>query len=704
MAKPSLSDLLSAPSLLKAAAQADAINEARMVGDRSVGALLEASQKLGKPSEELSYRSQSPFAEAAKYAVGAGATTLMLSSPVAGKMLGRGLLYGLARKGIERNDEAFNRDDLSSYDQALQMLPILYAADPGTFMRGIEGVRHLSSITKQRNPLSTENIRQRKNSSLQVMDKDGKVLKTYKNAVRVIDVSEIDPARIVGSPTSAIAKVPVQKGAYQSALAKLAPPEGGGAASSSAIRALIGPSFKDSFNRAEPRPPSLSQRYPMPARGDDPYKMHKAILGNKASLTTTPTHDSVVRTWYDLVTRDAFSVRNQQNIVVDSDKLLSAQKMLARVVQQAEHLRGQGLPRFEDDITPQELKEMLGWASSNYINTYRPISAADQSMRNFRNPFFSINDSGIMENKDLPAPIKQAPEPSDRWIGPRWNPNRKIEAARESRERAYWDEQRASLDDDVPLPWESFFPSTASNPSNHSRRFVTMTGSGKEYDIDEVLTDAGWIDWVTKHTKPISHSEYYSGLNSDEFINKLNENIAKLNKSKVSYVVQKSPSSASKTWMPSITVTYPDGSSSTGYAIFELTPGAVDIPTGLEGLPEHFKVASYFDSRYPGLNAVNTMMGGILNPSETGGGTHFYEALAKTLRETGKGNLRDGGNSKTKHSLAVWEKIKPDKGFSFYHRGERGSVGGGFNSGVPLIPGLLGLMGQKEERDGSSDN
>jgi len=233
--------------------------------------------------------------------------------------------------------------------------------------------------------------------------------------------------------------------------------------------------------------------------------------------------------------------------------------------------------------------------------------------------------------------------------------------------------------------------------------FVTMTGSGKKYSLDEVLTDAGWNDWVTKHTKPISHSEYYSGLNSDEFINKLNENIAKLNKSKASYVVKKSPSSASKTWMPSVTVTYPDGSSATGYPYFDLIPGEVDIPTGLEGLPEHFKVASYFDSRYPGLNATNTVMGGILNPSETGGGTHFYEALAKTLRETGKGNLRDGMNSKSEHSFALWEKIKPDKGFSFYYRGDRGFVGGGFNSGVPLIPGLLGLMEQKEERDGSSD-
>ena len=104
-------------------------------------------------------------------------------------------------------------------------------------------------------------------------------------------------------------------------------------------------------------------------------------------------------------------------------------------------------------------------------------------------------------------------------------------------------------------------------------------------------------------------------------------------------------------WIPSITVTYPDGSSATGYPYFHLTPGAVDIPTGLEGLPEHFKVASYFDSSYPGLNAENTVMGGILNPSETGGGTHFYEALAKTLRETGKGNLRDGMNSKSEHSF-----------------------------------------------------
>lgn len=558
MAKPSLSDLLSAPSLLKAAVQADAINESRMVGDRSVGALLEASQKLGKPPEELSYRSESPFAEAAKFGVGAGAATLMLSNPVAGKMLGRGLLYGLVRKGIERNDEAFNRDDLSSYDQALQMLPILYAADPGAFMRGIEGVRHISSIAKQRNPLSAENIRQRQNSSAQVMDKDGRVLKTYRNAVRVIpseDVSTIDPARIIESPTSAIAKVPVQKGAYQSALAKLVPPEGGGAASSSAIRALISP--------------------------------------------------------YD-------------------------------------DLMGRGLP-YDDNV---------------------PLPTDAQ-------------------------PATQAPESSDRWFHPRWDPNEMIEAARESRERSY-----------IIYPDPPDKPSTqmSANPSDHSRRFVTMTGSGKEYDIDEVLTDAGWNDWVTKHVKPISHSEYYSGLNSDEFINKLNENIAKLNKSKTSYVVQKSPSSASKTWLPSITATYPDGSRSIGYPYFQLTPGAVDIPTGLEGLPEHFKVASYFDSRYPGLNAVNTMMGGILNPSETGGGTHFYEALAKTLRETGKGNLRDGRNSKSEHSFALWEKIKPDKGFSFYNSWDgEGSVGGGFNSVVPLIPGLLGLMGQKEERDGSSN-
>ena len=53
--------------------------------------------------------------------------------------------------------------------------------------------------------------------------------------------------------------------------------------------------------------------------------------------------------------------------------------------------------------------------------------------------------------------------------------------------------------------------------------------------------------------------------------------------------------------------------------------------------------------------------------------------------------------------MAIWKNIKPEKGFSFYHRGIEGVVGGGFNSGVPLIPGLLGLMGQKEERDGSSD-
>lgn len=343
---------------------------------------------------------------------------------------------------------------------------------------------------------------------------------------KIIDVSKIDPARIIGSPTSAIAKVPLQKGAYQSALARLAPPEGGGAASSSAIRTLIGTYFKDSSNRA----------------------VQKKI-----------------------------------------DPL---------VVKQDDDLLGRGWPYFDTD------------------------------------------------------------KPSTQM---------------------------------------------SANPSDHSRRFVTMTGSGKEYDIDEVLTDVGWSDWVTKHTKPISRSEYYNGLNSDEFINKLNENIAKLNKSKASYVVQKSPSSDNTLWIPSITVTYPDGSSSTGYPYFQLIPGAVDIPTGLEGLPEHFKVASYFDSRYPGLSAENTMMGGILNPSETGGGTHFYEALAKTLRETGKGNLRDGRNSKTEHSFALWENMKPDKGFSFYHRGERGYVGGGFNSVAPLIPGLLGLMGQKEERDGSSD-
>ena len=494
MAKPSLSDLLSAPSLLKAAAQADAINEARMVGDRSVGALLEASQKLGRPPEELSYRSESPFAEAAKFVVGAGAATLMLPNPVAGKMLGRGLLYGLVRKGIERNDEAFNRDDLSSYDQVLQMLPILYAADPGAFMRGIEGVRHLSSITKQRNPLSTENIRQRKSSSLQVLDKDKGVLKTYKNAVRVIPSENV------------FSRLPIEKNAYQSALARLAPPEGGGAASFPAIRAV-------------------------------------------------------------------------------------QKKAAHRVVQQDE---------------------------------------------------------------DLQAP--------------------------------WW------TDDDVPLPTDGPSMQMSDNP------FVTMTGSGKEYDIDEVLTDVGWSDWVTKHTKPISYSEYYSGLSSDEFINKLNENIAKLNKSKASYVVRKSLSPYFGTWIPSITATYPDGSRAIGYPHFQLTPGAVNIPTGLEGLPEHFKVASYFDTRYPGLNATNTMMGGILNPSETGGGTHFYEALAKTLRETGKGNLRDGMNSKSEHSFALWENMKPDKGFSFYHRGERGSVGGGFNSVVPLIPGLLGLMGRKEEQ------
>ena len=352
--------------------------------------------------------------------------------------------------------------------------------------------------------------------------------------VKIIDASKIAPARIIEPPTSAIAKVPLQKGAYQSVIAKLAPPDGGGAASSSAIRTLI--------------------------------------------------------------------------------------------------------------------------------------------------------------EKDLSAPIKQAREPSDRWFRAFWeDPNSKIKTTRESRERAY------TIYPDPPLDK----PSTqmSANPSDHSRRFVTMTGSGKEYDIDKVLTDAGWSDWVTKHTKPISSSEYYDGLNSDEFINKLNENIAKLNKSKTSYVVQKQKSLSSYfgTWIPSITATYPDGSRAIGYAYFRLNPGVVDIPTGLEGLPEHFKVASYFDTRYPGLNATNTMMGGILNPSETGGGTHFYEALAKTLRETGKGNLRDGMNSKTEHSRAIWEKIKPDKGFSI-RRGEFGDVGGGFNSAVPLIPGLLGLMGRKEEQ------
>ena len=117
-------------------------------------------------------------------------------------------------------------------------------------------------------------------------------------------------------------------------------------------------------------------------------------------------------------------------------------------------------------------------------------------------------------------PATQAPESSDRWFHPRWNPN---ETARESRERSY-----------IIYPDPPDKPSTqiSANPSDHSRGFVTMTGSGKEYDIDEVLTDAGWSDWVTKHTKPIGRSEYYNGLNSDEFINKLNENIAKLNKSK----------------------------------------------------------------------------------------------------------------------------------------------------------------------------
>ena len=373
---------------------------------------------------------------------------------------------------------------------------------------------------------------------------------------KIMDVSKIDPARIIGSPTSAIAKVPLQKGAYQSALARLAPPDGGGAASSSAIRALIETSFEDSFNKAE------------------------------------------------------------------------------------------------------------------------------ASYENF------INNGGYSAAPE-PRP-QQAPEPSDRWFHPRWNPN---ETALGARERAY-----------IIYPDPPDKPSTqmSANPSGHSRRFVTMTGSGKEYDIDKVLADVGWRDWVTKHTKPIGRSEYYDGLNSDEFIDKLNENIAKLNKSKTSYAVQKSLNSDKATWIPSITATYPDGSRSIGYPYFDLTPGAVDIPTGLEGLPEHFKVASYFDTSYPGLNAVNTMMGGILNPSETGGGTHFYEALAKTLRETGKGNLRDGRNSKSEHSFALWENIKPDKGFSF-RREPYDDLGGGFNSVFPLIPGLLGLMGQKEERDGSSN-
>jgi hypothetical protein len=488
-------------------------------------------------------------------------------------------------------------------------------------------------------------------------------------APKIINVAKIDPGRIVGSLKSAITKVPIQKGAYQSALARLTPPTGQGVAAQSAMSALVGPSF------------SLSQRYPMPPRDSSTSSIFDT--GDALLNRGGDEYDDVVRKWYSLVSNDAFNVGDVDDKLNTSGMLLSAQKILARVAQQADNLRGQ--PRFEDKITPRELRESLDMASLVYKNSYRPISAADASMKNLRNPLFITTDSGEVKLNNIYAPIKQAPH--DLWGGPRWNPYKSIDEANNEAARSLWRTINPPAEPIAPEPGQ----------------FVKMAGSGKEYYVEDVLSNPEWKNWSSAHVKPLKSKEYLQGLNSQEFIDKLNQNIAALNKSGAKYTV--SPSSMNGVyWKPEINVTYADGYTATGIPYFTIRPGAVDIPTGLEGLPEELKVASYFDGSYPGLNATNTIMGGILNPSETGGGTHFYEALAKTLRETGKGSLRDGMNSKTEHSLAVWEKIKPEKGFSFYHRGKKGLVGGGFNSGVPLIPGLLGLMGQKEERDGSSDN
>ena len=111
-------------------------------------------------------------------------------------------------------------------------------------------------------------------------------------------------------------------------------------AAPSAMSALIRQSF------------SLSQRYPMPPRDSSPsstYDRGEALLDRGRDE-----YDDVVQKWYGLVASDAVNV---DDMLIDSERLLSAQKILARVAQQADHLWGQ--PRFEDKITPRELLDML---------------------------------------------------------------------------------------------------------------------------------------------------------------------------------------------------------------------------------------------------------------------------------------------------------------------------------------------------------
>ena len=160
MAKPSISDLLSAPSLLKIAAQADATRVGEVPGVK--GKHLRDSYRDWKKANREQQKADLDF-------------------------------YSISKLPKKEQNEAMLR--AASYFMGANVSPRAIGAK----------IIDVSKI----------------------------------DPARTIDVSEIDPGRIVGSLKSAITKVPIQKGAYQSALARLTPATGQDVAAPSAMSALI---------------------------------------------------------------------------------------------------------------------------------------------------------------------------------------------------------------------------------------------------------------------------------------------------------------------------------------------------------------------------------------------------------------------------------------------------------------------------------
>ena len=211
---------------------------------------------------------------------------------------------------------------------------------------------------------------------------------------------------------------------------------------------------------------------------------------------------------------------------------------------------------------------------------------------------------------------------------------------------------------------------------------IVFDNSGNIEYLKELERRPEWKKFMEDHMRRATPEEYISKIESQEFVDLVNNALAKNNKSQSTVTIEMPRYEARD--IP-VNVKYQDGKIASSGMVVGVTPDNYTVglkDSGYENLPNWMKIL--LREKGPGMNMRNTTMNNILEKSRTGGSTGLYKSINDAMRQLELGTIKSGDTGYSNSSRPLWENIYKKGGIGYYNfrNGFKGAMSGVVPLGV----------------------